>query len=283
MHRFGRSAQQKMKDRWGGSFILATILALVGAWFAGNWLNDTLKGETTQAPGTTTGVLQTPTDKTITGVPTPATAGDFKLYFVQVGAFRSETSARSLVQTLSDKGFIAMVAPRNAAGLYKVYGGLYTSSMAASEAKVKLMADGGVTNAMMVPVSITSNTATIPVTAGTAKGPDLRKGLEAMNTYLYEVAAWVETHVADNTPDTTVITAKGKELGTLATELTKAAAKDVTLKPFADIATRASTNANEILTAAKSGPGSVDFQTAMNGYLTLLDQYSALHQAASAN
>lgn len=280
MHRFGRSAQQKMKDRWGGSFILATILALVGAWFAGNWLNDTLSVE---APKSTPSVTSGAQDNTITGVPTPATTEDYKLFFIQVGAFRSESSARSLVQNLSDKGFIAMMAPKSVAGFYKVYGGLYTSSMAASEAKVKLMADGGVTNAITVPVSVTGSAAAIPVTTGSAKGPDLHKGVVAMNTYLYEVAAWVETHVAGNTPDTTVIMAKGKELGTFATELNKAAAKDVTLKPLADMAARASANATEIQTAAKSGPGSTDFQIAMNGYLTLLDQYSALHQGAGAN
>lgn len=275
MHRFGRSAQQKLKDRWGGSFILATILALVGAWFAGSWLNDSLKGETAGTDTNPPGVVSDPINNMGGGNNTVTQApSDFNLYLVQVGAFRSEASAHKLANDLIAQGYNAAVAPRKD-GLVKVYAGLHTMPEAAQETRDRAIADG-MTQAWTVTIPVTNTADTVPVMAGLGKNADLKKGLEAMNAYLYEAALWMENQIGT----TGGIAANGEYLRKLAMELKKAAGTNPLVEPYANLAGAAGTNAADIQTAAQTAPGSVEYHKAANGYMALLEQYRSLAMAA---
>lgn len=274
MHRFGRSAQQKLKDRWGGSFILATILALVGAWFAGSWLNDSLRGDTANLNTKPPGVASDPVNtgggnNSVTQAPS-----DFNLYLVQVGAFRSDASALKLANDLIAQGYNAAVAPRKD-GLVKVFAGLHTSPEAAQETRDRAISDG-MAQAWTVTIPVTNTADTVPVMAGLSKNADLKKGLEAMNAYLYDAALWMENQIGT----TGGIAANGDYLSKLATELKKAAGTNPLVEPYANLASAAGTNAADIKTAAQTAPGSVEYHKAANGYMALLEQYRSLAVAA---
>lgn len=278
MHRFGRSAQQKLKDRWGGSFILATILALVGAWFAGSWLNDTLKtGESADGTTTPPGVVQNGTKPNTTSPGVVSTPESFNLYMVQVGAFRSEASAQRLARQLTEKEFTAVVAPRNSAGLYKVYAGVHTTSMAAQETRSRVLADGLVKEAWTVTVGVNSGNDSIPVMANTSKAADLKKGLDAMKTFLFETAMWMDNQGGD----LTVISTSGQSLTKLAADLSKMVTENPSVAPLANLAKMAGENAVEIQAASKAAPGSVEFQKAMTGYMAVLDNYRSIQTLAT--
>lgn len=279
MHRFGRSAQQKMKDRWGGSFILATILALVGAYLAGNWIEENWRGGAATNTNQQPGVVQGPGTQSGAGMSNVVLSGDSKLYMVRVGAYKSDTNVRTMIHTLTEKGYIGLASAKDSSGLTRVYAGLYTSQTAANEAKTKLLADGLVKDVGVDNKTLAMSADAVPVAAMNVKGaPDLKKGMEAMNAYVLEVAAWVESGAG---VDTAAITNRGKELSKFAADLSKVAGQNASLQPLAELATRASTNATEMQTAAKAGPGSTDFQMAMNNYFTLLDQYNHLRQPAA--
>ncbi len=272
MHRFGRSAQQKMKDRWGGGFILATILALVGAWYAGTWLNNVWKGDTAGTDLGGNGVIVDNGSGDHVAVGNP---GSFDLHLVQVGAFRSQASAQKLATTLSGKGENALVA-KSADGLYKVYAGLFMNADEAVDAKTRVAAD--VTSPFVTKVSINQMPEAITVAnmKDTTQAAEVKKGLETMTSYLYEAARWVESGSAD----TAALTAKGKELAKMADTLKKM--NNAALDPYVKLATDASTNATAIEAAAKAALGSKEYMNAMTGYMALVDEYRGLSGAHTA-
>jgi len=280
MQRFGRSAQQKMKDRWGGSFILATVLALLGAWFAGQWLNDSLRGETVKNDPVAPGIVGKPTTNPIGGGTFAATPQNFNLFMVQVGAFRSESGARKLAAELNTMDFSAMVAPKNSAGLWKVYAGLFTREDSANAVKSELLMDGLVTEAWTIRVSVNHNPDVVPVMAQTVKSADFKAGLEAMNVYLHEAAVWVENRTAS----VEALSVKGQALARLAADLSLASKDSPSVQNFATLAAAASHNAAAIQLASKAAPGSAQQQAAMTEYLAVLEQYRTLQtQLASGN
>lgn len=274
MHRFGRSAQQKMKDRWGGGFILATILALVGAFYVGTWLNNAYNKSSTANPDNSGSYVNLP-DGSGTGI--ASVPENFDLHLVQVGAFRSKDSAQKLVNSLAAKNYNAMMADRNTQGLYRVYGGLFTDAQAASNAKTMLATETGVTNPWVVKVPVASQIEAIPVTATQgSKAADLKKGMENMVAYLYEAARWME----NGSVDPATLAARGKDLSKLATEMSKM--NNASLTPYAQFAQNAGANAAVIETAAKASMGSSEYHQAMTGYLSLVDEYRALASTAPA-
>lgn len=272
MQRFGRSAQQKMKDRWGGSFILATVLALLGAWFAGQWLNDSLRGDTVKDPAAPEVGGKTAEGNLLGGATLAVIPQNFDLFMVQVGAFRSESGAHKLAAELNTMNYSAMVAPKTTAGLFKVYAGLFTREDSANAVKSELLTDGLVTEAWTVRVSVHHNPDVVPVMAQTVKSADFKAGLEAMNVYLHEAAVWVENQTAS--VDT--LSAKGQALAKLAADLSVASKDAPSVRNFATLAAAASHNAAAIQEAAKTASGSTQQQAAMTEYLTVLEQYRTL-------
>lgn len=279
MQRFGRSAQQKLKDRWGGSFILATVLALLGAWFAGQWLNKTLTAD--KGKETPPSVTQTQNPGT-TGSGTTTSAlgpGSFNLHLVQVSSVRSEANARRLADKLNMQGYAAIVSPRQADGNFKVYAGMALSAQDAEEIKRDVAASGMVEGAWTKTVSIRYNDA-IPVMAQAAgKANEMKAGLETLNVYIAEAARWVENPTAN----VSTIVSKGQKLAEIGTALNMLAKDSPAMENWAKIAMTASANATKIQNAAKTAPGSPEQMAAMTEFLALVDQYQVLQTQMGAS
>jgi hypothetical protein len=282
MHRFGRTAQQKMKDRWGGGFILATVLALAGAWYLGDYLSSHLGDQSAATEGVgsnTAGGISTwfTGAKTDTGNGSQAAMEpqEFQLFFVQVAALRSEAGASKLARTISDDTYTAMVAPKTTKDLHPVLVGPFTSQEAVTTAKSKL-ADG-YQGAFPVSVTVAHNPDTVPATAMATMGGDMRKGLDVLNTYLHETAMWMESRSTGMTADAANLAKLGQQMQQYASMMQ--GEKDAKVHEFAAMADAASKNASAMQAAAAAMPSSDEYQSAMAGYMALLDQYRAFHNS----
>jgi hypothetical protein len=276
MHRFGRSAQQKMKDRWGGGFILATILALVGAWYLGSYISGKWGGSSTAdnvGGGGIAGLIPGKGGTLKAGMTEPH---QFQLHFVQVEALRSEASAGKLARGLSSMSLPAMVATRTAKDLHPVMVGPFTSMAAAEEAKGKLT--GAHQGAFATTVTVAHNPDAVPAAAmATQAGADIRKGLDVLNTYLYEAAMWMENRSAASPADVGNLTVLGQQMGQQAEAMKSE--KDAKVLEFVKLVSAASAHATQIQAAAAATSGGDEYQAALNGYMALLDQYRSFHNA----
>ncbi|MDB4894903.1 MAG: hypothetical protein JWN15_1165 [Firmicutes bacterium] len=267
MHRFGRSAQQNMKDRWGGGFILATILALAGAWYLGGYISKQF-GPQTAASDVSNGM------SAIGNVKAGQAPHEFQLYFVQVGALRSEAGASKLARTLSQNSLTAMVATKTSKELHPVVVGPFTSMTAAEDAKAKLT--GEYQGAFSTTVTVAHNPDSVPAAAMTTKaGADVRKGLDELNMYLYQAAVWMENRSAATPADASNLAALGQQLAARADALK--AEKDAKVVEFVKMISAASAHATQIQAAAAAMSGGDEYQAALNGYMSLLDQYRSFH------
>jgi hypothetical protein len=265
MHRFGRSAQQNMKDRWGGGFILATILALAGAWYLGGYISKQF-GPQTASSDVSNG--------SIGSVKAGQEPHEFQLYFVQVGALRSEAGASKLARTLSQNSLTAMVATKTSKALHPVVVGPFTSMTAAEDAKAKLT--GEYQGAFSTTVTVAHNPDAVPAAAmTTTAGADVRKGLDELNMYLYQAAVWMENRSAATPADASNLAALGQQLAERADALK--AEKDAKVVEFVKMINAASAHATQIQAAAAAMSGGDEYQAALNGYMSLLDQYRSFH------
>jgi len=261
MHqRFGRPAQQKIKDRWGGGFVLATILALLCAWIAGDYIGKWINGRGTASTDTTPGVHQ----PAVAAVP-----GDFQLRFVQVGVFRSKANYMTAVNDMHQAGLSPVVgATKN--NRTPVYVGPFADAEAAEAAKAKVQAlKDDYKDAMVKPMSVKYNPDAVPAATGMTQS-DMKKGMDLLNGYLQEVAMWMENPAAN---DTSALSESGKGLADLASVLSDS--KDAQVKELAGMAATASANAATIEALAMASPADADYQAAMSQYMTLVDQYMA--------
>lgn len=277
MHRFGRSAQKKMNDRWGGAFILAVVLAVVAAWQIGGYLGDFLGGDKKAAVEPIPGLGNTANNGSPSSGSVASQPHEFQVHFVQVGAFRSEGAARNLVQSLSAAGYTVATAPKNAKGLVKVYTGPYLTETAASEAKAQLTANKDTAQSFVVPVTVDHNPDAVMAMTGSANS-DLQRGLDSVNSYLYAAGEWFASVAAGQSADGAALAALGSELD----QFSQLLAKDPNNKMaenFMLMAAAAGENAAAIQAAATTKPGSTEFQAAMNGYVSLLEQYHTFHSA----
>lgn len=271
MHRFGRSAQQKMKDRWGGSFILATVLALGSAWILGNWAANFLSAD----PATTETTKPPTTAQNGTKNNTAAVGADeFNLYYVQVGSFRSESMAKRAASEYGTKGYATMVAPRNKDGFYQVYAGLFTDKAGAEDIAASLKAEG--VNVWTRSEMVHYNPEAIPTAAMGTMKVEVGQGLDMLNVYLHEAARWMEGRALNMPADTAKVSALGKQLGDLAAKM-GAGQTDPKMTQLVSMATKASNHAKLLKDASTATTSSDVFQVAMTDYLSLLNEYQAFH------
>mgnify|MGYP001167358424 CR=1 FL=1 len=270
MHRFGRSVQKKANDRWGGVFILAVVLAVVGAWQLGGVLGNLL-GEERQAATEPVPGMEEVTNLPKSPAPVNLTPKTFQVHFVQVGAFRSEGAARSFVQELARQNVVAATTQRNAQGLVKVYVGPFMSGEEATEAQAMLAEAGTAPNSFTVAMEVAYAPDAVMAMTGSVN-PDLQMGLDALNNYLYEAGAWFAKRAAGEPADGGVLVTLGEEMRRVATRLA-AGEENPAVTRFLGMADVATVNAADIEVAATAPPGSEEFQRAMTGYVTLLEQY----------
>lgn len=279
MHRFGRSAQKKMNDRWGGVFILAVVLAVVGAWQLGGYLGSLLGDEKQAAmepvPSDNVNLSQGP----VTPTQTPL-AQEFQVHFVQVGAFRSEGAARNFVKDLAAMDLTAAVTERNGQGLVRVYVGPYMTGEAADEAKARLTEGEIVLNPFTVTMNVDHKPEAVMAMTGSAN-PELQSGLDTLNAYLYEAGAWFAKRSAGEPADGAALAGLGQDMMAIAQSLAKEEVSNPVGKfiAMADIAT---TNAADIEVAANASPGSAEFQKAMSGYVSLLERYHTFYMESGS-
>ncbi|HYG57434.1 MAG TPA: SPOR domain-containing protein [Symbiobacteriaceae bacterium] len=272
MHRFGRSAQQKMKDRWGGGFILATILALFAAWYAGQWLGDNWGGNNTAGGSSIFGRTDNSPASTSSVEPK-----QFDMYFVQVGVFTSPANARGVVNHLHMAGYAPVMGPE-ANKFTPVFVGPYMDKQSAEDAKAKLeVARPDYKGAFTKLVSVGYNPSAVPVAAMGADDSDLKASLDTLNMYIQEVAIWMEDRSLNGTADTAGIESHGKALGELSATLSTS--KDAGVKQFADAAAAASANATNLVAVAAKDANTPEFQAAMVEYMSLINQYRGLQIA----
>lgn len=276
MQRFGRTTQTKMKDGWGGSFVLAAILALALAYWGGTWLSQRLGGTDTagsSTPGLTAGNSKTGTPNTAAAEP-----HQFQLYLVQVGAFSSPGKARDMMHTLTDHGYAAAMTDRGQDHLSRVYAGIFTSRDNADRAKSQLSTDGLAEQIFIPAMTVDHNPDAIPVSNMGAKSADtVKQGLDTLNLYLYEAAALMENRSTGGTVDTTNLTDLGKKLSEIATGM--ANEKDTKVQELAKVTSAAAVNARDMEKAASAALSSDEYQMAMSNYLNLLDQYRTLQSS----
>lgn len=279
MHRFGRSAQKKMNDRWGGAFILAVVLVLAGAVKLGGWLDGQLGGQASIEPAPGLGDGMTGIGNGSDGLTTAAQPREFQVHFVQVGAFRSPSAARTLAGKLSQEGFMAAAGPKQKDGLVRVFTGPYLTATAAKEAKDQLAAKNLIPESMAVAITVDHKPEAIMAMAGASNG-DLQKGLDVINNYLYEASNWFAGKAAGQVAEAESIMAMGQEIhqyvGLMPTD-------NQVYKSFIDMANAAGENASAIATADKAQPGSAEFQQAMSSYVSLLDQYHSFYSQKASN
>lgn len=265
MQRFGRSAQ-KMKDRWGGSFILATVLALVAAWYAGSLLDGRLGGNDVSTTGNQGGMHDTLDPK----MTTMAVARDFTAYWVQAGAFKTEASATKEVDRLGAKGFhAAVIGPSTESTHHRVFVGPFTSEQARETAKAELksaMKIDGFSRSWNI-----SQGPTVPAsTAG--KNTNWEEGVALLNNYLQEASVWWENRAMGSPVPADALVARGQELKSLAQALQKQAS-DPAVAQLIGMANMAEMNANATATAAADGGMGLEEHKALQDYVVLLDSY----------
>ena len=270
MHRFGRSAPRNMKDRWGGGFILATILALFAAWYVGDFIGKKLGTENTAGPkpGTVTGINGN-NSSTVSSEPK-----QFDMYLVRVGVFASPANARGVVSNLYDAGYTPVMGPEENK-VTPVYVGPFMDKQSAEDAKLKLQAvKADYKDSFIRQVTVHYNPAAVPAAAMGAKDADLKSSLDSLNMYIQEVAYWLETRSIDGTADTAGIEGHGRTLGDLATTLS--GNKDAQVTKYANVAALASQNAMTLAAVADKDANSPEFQAAMVEYMGLVNQYRTL-------
>jgi hypothetical protein len=270
MHRsFGRSAQQKVKDRWGGGFILATILALLAAWYIGKGIGDWANGRTAS---TDNGNTNTAGGGTVSATAEPK---DFQLHFVRVGIFASPANSAKAIKAMSDAGLSPVLGAHTTESKIPVYVGPFDTAEAtnAALAKVQTLAND-YKGAYAVTMNVNYNPAVVSAAAVSGgKDTDMKKGLDTLNSYIQEVAMWIENRSAAATVDTTSLVAHGRSLGDLAAKLSDS--KDASVKKFADMATLASKNAAAVEGLTSANATDAGYQSAMADYITLVNQYTA--------
>jgi hypothetical protein len=278
VHRFGRSGQLK-KDRWGGSFILIAGLALAAAYFTGDYLNKYLWSDKTSKveQGSDLGA-------DLGGSFTPVAnvePKEFTLYTVQVGAFKSPTSAQNQAQKLNEKGYVGFANISTSGMSFAYAGGVFTEKQAAQdylkglqEAKV---VDAGFVATMKVPYGPEAITAM----AGESKSK-VESGYSSLNTYLHEVAIWIEEKTAGKNVDATDTVTLGKSLTGIADQIEKANLTDAKMKQLVSVAREAGKHAVTLEGAAKADKKSAEYMKALNEYVSLLAKYNSLQANTTA-
>lgn len=281
MHRFGRSGQLK-KDRWGGSFILIAGLALAAAYLTGDYLQKNLWAGNKTAATAPKGSDQTAgmTDNLNPVVAVQPEA--FNLYAVQVGAFKSPTGAQTKAQEINAQGHVGFANINTNGTSYAYAGGVFTDKQAANKYLADLKTAKVVTDGFIATLKVPYGPDAITAMAGETNKNSVQSGYSTMNTYLHEVALWIENRADGQDNPVADMVSLGKSLGNLATEMEKSAT-DEKMKQFVAVAREASLHAEMLQGAASTMDTSAEYMKALNGYVSLLAHYNSLQSNTTAS
>ncbi len=296
MHRFGRSSDQRWRDRWGGGFVVVTVLALAGAWYLGNYLSNRLApdGRETMEPAVNDpmypvangensfGGNVTAGSADLAGFPKPMT-----VYYLQAHALASEEKSASAVRDLNTSGLPAVVSHTD--GMYRVIIGAYGSKDAATQAKMSAESNykgkGKLTVYTRPPVTIAAEPSIQPANAKVA--PAYHQGVAALSGYLHAVSSWWDATATGHAQVADNLSIYTNQLRT-AIEQLQGQESDAAVNQFINMANKAVANSNLVSALANNAgatpaaaqgngapirPNSDQVQAALEGYVALLDSY----------
>ncbi|BDG61513.1 SPOR domain-containing protein [Caldinitratiruptor microaerophilus] len=272
MQRFGRS-DSRWKDRWGGGFVIVTVLALAGAWWLGNWLSDRWASQEPASSGTNP--AGSPGGGEMAGMPSAQAPLDtsrrpLTVYFLQAHALKSPEAARRAAADLEQNGLPAAVS--HAGEWYKVVVGAYGSRDGAMAAKAEAeSAYRGPTKLSLYanPVSIAAEPAVRPQNAAAQAAFD--KGLGLLSGYLHEAAAWWDRYATGQATGADRLTQYTSQLQGVADEL-RPHTSDPVVGSLVAMVEKAVQNGGQIGVLAQGG-GEDQYRAAMSGYLALVEQF----------
>lgn len=299
MHRFGRSADQRWRDRWGGGFVIVAVLALAGAWYLGNWLSDRWNPDTEMAADTSPSAAEAtspaPGPGAMAGSAAPGTADlaaypkELNVYYVQAHALNTAEQAQNEVRNLATQGIPAAVL--HDGKFYKVVLGAFGSKEAANQARMNAETayKGKARLTAWLPPSVRINAQPALRPANARAMPAFERGVAALNGYLHAAAAWWDAHATGQQPAADNLSIYTGHLRSALNQL-KGYEADAAVNQLIALANKALANGEQITTAA-AGPatapaaaqnpgapmaaraGNQPLQAAMEGYVSLLDSY----------
>lgn len=281
MQRF--RSDSRWKDRWGGGFVIVTVLALAGAWWLGNWLSDRWAGQEPAtggagAPaGTGAGTATGEAPGTQVQGPVEGNLEPLTVYFLQAHALKSPEAARRAAAQLESGGLPAAVS--HVGDWYKVVIGAYGSRDAAMAAKNEAEStyrSGGKLSLYASPVSITLQPAARPQNAAAQAAFDRAVGL--LGGYLHEAAAWWDSYATGQSAATDRLVQYTSQLQGAVEEL-RPHASDPAVGSVIAMAQKAVENGGQINSLAQNH-GEDQYRAAMAGYLGLVDQFRAWSSGA---
>lgn len=278
MNRF--RSDHRWKDRWGGGFVVLLLLMLGVAYWAGDalfggQLDGTGTDALTSVPSGTTGATAGTAAAAavdLTGYPRPLT-----IFAVQAGAFTTPDKAEQHAQALIDKGYPAAIS--QSGKYHKVFIGAYRTKEAAQAARSHAEGTAGLTLYTAQIDLPSAPNAVLAAKAATASA-DFQAAVAALSGYLHETANFWDAKAA-GTNGAAASTVAEKATG-FAQQLTALASKlrtqagDPAISQLISIAEKvnaASAQQSTLATMADAGPEQL--RTAMQGYLTVVNDYRA--------
>jgi hypothetical protein len=273
MHRFYRDRKQ---DKSGLGFVVAVVVTLAAAFLIGQQLNG---GSTELAD---TGAINPPigvstatgdTMGTASGGAMPVEAQPFTVHLLQAGAFATREQADQAVAKLADQDIAAVAVQEN--NLVKVFLGAYMDPAAAETVKAAYaakMVELGFGEPYNRSWTVTDTPAVVPVTAGSIE--PMQQGAQDMNVYLQQAAAWLERYASGDNSGVEVLQATAQRLSDHAAAVKQYQDQDATVANFMAMVNDTVAN-SEAISKLSASHSAADYQAAMAGYVTLLQEYKA--------
>lgn len=252
----------RLFDRWGGGFILATVLGLAVAYYIGShWLsgdnqvaNPAPNSETVNAPASMTPGAAAASAEAV------VSARAYTLYAVQAGLFNQTQNAQKTVQGLQAKGF---PASETRTAPFKVFAGAYASQAAAKSA-VDAIRKQGFPDAFIATVNV------LPPVSGNQQ---VQQTATALTNYLQEAAQWWDTYATGKPGAVDRLATDAKAVETAGGKLQSAAATDAAVNDLISLTSRAGQNGQELASLIQ-GARPEAAQVAMQDFLYLLQDYN---------
>lgn len=265
MHRFYRD--RKNQDKSGLGFVVAVVVTLAAAFLIGNNL---MGKDKSQLGGVGTSPVSAKTTVSGDSAGTTVQAQPFTVTLLQVGAYSTPEQANKAVQTLSDNGIMA--ASVQIGQFYKVIVGAYMDDAAVETVKASLqpkldaMKMG---NAFSYKMTISNAPGVLPATAGEVQ--PVQQGAQDINVYLQQAGNWLASYASGQMDGLDLVQATAAKLTTAAKGMQQYA-QDATAGQLLTMVQDVNANLQALQQLSKSS-AHTDYQKAMSGYVTLLQEF----------
>ncbi len=259
----------RLFDRWGGGFILATVLGLAVAYIIGTSLlgDPTTPGEQVQNTGGTTGGTVPAAGQTAEPVEPVLTVKAYSLYVIQAGLFNRAEGAQKTLQDLQSRGFPASVTR---AAPFKVMAGAYGSETAARSVAAEMRKQG-------LDAFITRLDVAPPIALPASGGDQMLHTVSVLTAYMQQVAQWWDSYAAGNPGAVDQLAGEARAVETAGSKL-QGTAGDAAVGDLVTLTMRAGQSGQD-MAALTQGTRLEAARVAMQDFLDLLRDY---HEWAEA-